>query len=261
MAGVAHFLASVWRSHTARPSPPPLPSPAPPSPPPATCEARHSSARHSGSMTLLLPAPLFAWLSAHASQHNLGSVHKSVRDLLMWGADVGGQELAWVLLRPADAHASQLARQLAASGFGAAEARALTGEAPVRVETRLPPRLQRWLAQAVRDYGLAGPSDVLEAVARVAVELDAADDVFESVDAGHDLPRSSADLYYDLGIRGFACARDAPACVSPPPAGEPRPPEVTQRAATPPPMPRAAMSTRERPAPPPARRTWLSVAH
>lgn len=257
MAGVAHFLASVWRAHTTRTPPvPPLPPLTPPlSPSAATCEPRQASARHSGSMSLLLPAPLFAWLSSHAEQHNLGSVHKSVRDLLMWGADVGGQELAWVLLRPADAHAKQLQRQLQASGF--ADLKRLMAEPAVKVETRLPPQLQRWLSQAVRDYGLKGPSDVLEAVARVAVELDAAGDVFESVDAGHDLPRSSADLYYDLGIRGFACARDAPACVSPPPAEEPKPPCAPPA----PPLPhRPARFGRTRASTPP-RRPWLSVAH
>ncbi len=117
-----------------------------------------------------------------AHEHSGGSAHKAIRDLLDWAYDASDDDHRWLFTHPhddlprcCDSHVHEL-------------------------RARIDGQTARWIDQCVRLYGLDGPAHLLDAVCRAAVALDAADDVFASVEAGMSLPKRSADLYYDLGI-------------------------------------------------------------
>lgn len=158
-------------------------------------------------LTLTLPAHLFAWVSDMATIHNYGSVHKSVRDLLAWAAAAQPEDLDWIFGTRHDLHVQKLQSQLQEKKHHHVQNLDAPHSACVAVEARLSHFLQNWIAFCVDHYHLDGPSQLFDAVCRCAIELDAADDIFESDECGHDLPASTVDLYHDLGINGFCASR------------------------------------------------------
>lgn len=158
-----------------------------------------------------VPAPVYRWLADMAIVHNCGSVHKSVRDLLVWASAGQDDDLEWMFATshgmPTFADDAQAgsrepppASNRAAHAANAAHA---AGEG-VALEARLSRSLQDWIATCVDHYALEGPSDVLDAICRCAIELDAADDVFQCDESTHHIGRSTVDLYHDLGINCFS---------------------------------------------------------
>lgn len=149
----------------------------------------HVAAARSEAVVLCVSPPLYAWLCEMAAEHNYGSVHKSIRDLLRWAADATDEDdLEWIF----------------ASARKGVPTSATRAEPHSKVRARLSARLAAWVRDCVQQYGVDSPSQLLQCVCRAAIDLDAAYDVFASDEAGRALPSASVDLYYDLGIRGLA---------------------------------------------------------
>lgn len=188
-----YLLAALRKrlSPTSTPESSPSSSPrtslsSPRSSPGSPCIATAAAKRRDGYVTLHLSPTLYTWVAARAAEHNYGSVHKSIRDLLHWAADSKPDDLDWIFLT---SHTPLPP---------------VTPSAPsTALQARLGSRLTAWVRACVARYRLDSPGELLDIVCRCAVELDAAYDIFESVEAGHSLPSQSADLYYDLGICGF----------------------------------------------------------
>lgn len=183
------------------------------------------SPRH---VSFTLPDKMYAWLEAMALVHNYGSVHKSVRDLLAWACTGEDDDLDWMFLSSHDIVATSYLHDESNSwsdvssddadieaAFIAekqAHPRSTEIQDSVLVDARVSESHFVWLARMVQRYSLQGPTHVLDVICRCAIELAAANDVFESDECGHDLPESTAQLYQDLGIISFnsSCAEDAP---------------------------------------------------
>lgn len=206
--GVASFLLSVWRSPPplhAHPLPTPLHSLSSHLPP-----ASDYSPRAATHISFTLSDQLFTWLQAMAMLHNYGSVHKSVRDLLLWASAGQDEDFDWLFCTPHEVPAC-IDLDLADDSYcdPVHEASCIAGKQAfarscpqnmVTMDARVSDHLSHWIALIVSRYSLRGPSDVLDCVCRCAISLHAADDVFESDESGHDLPESTAELYHDLGI-------------------------------------------------------------
>lgn len=161
--------------------------------------------------------------------HNYGSVHKSIRDLLVWASAGQDEDLDWLFCTPHEVAACidididersgdavHEASYIEASCIAEKQAYArLRPQDDVTLDARVSDHLSHWIAFIVQRYSLRGPSDVLEALCRCAIVLRAADDVFESDESGHDLPESTAELYHDLGLIRFV---PTPALSTPPPS-------------------------------------------
>lgn len=235
--GVASFLISVLRASTdGPPGTDPRPSTAyrplagavtakpsgsssPSTSPTAAAQAVAHAPRR---VSFTLSERLYVWLETMAVRHNYGSIHKSVRDLLEWASSgLEEEDLEWLFCVPHELPA-RLDHELVATFVGddddacciamqckQAAARA-SPKGPVALDAFLCESLYLWMSACVHRFALRGPSDVLEAVMRAAIELDADDDVFESDECGHDLPESTAELYHDLGLIAFRCAPTSP---------------------------------------------------
>lgn len=212
--GVASFLLSMWRpletyttTHGLFPA----------------SELHVDASPHHGKPRLLatprhvaftLPDKVYTWLEAMAVTHNYGSVHKSVRDLLAWACTAQDDDLDWLFATPHELP-SCLDREIALCELAVDhDASCIAGKQPfarlqplqdaVSLDARVSDVLYHWICMVVHRYSLCGPSAVLETVCRCAIELQAADDIFESDESGHDLPESTAELYHDLGLIRFA---------------------------------------------------------
>lgn len=175
------------------------------------------SPRH---VSFTLPEKLYAWLETMAVVHNYGSVHKSVRDLLSWACTGEDDDLDWMFLTTHDlepthesdnestnswSDVSSDEADIEAAFIAEKQAHSKLGEHQdtVLLDARVSESHFTWLCRMVQRYSLQGPAHVLDAVCRCAIELAAADDVFESDECGHDLPESTAQLYQDLGLISF----------------------------------------------------------
>lgn len=177
------------------------------------------SPRH---VSFTLPDKLYAWLETMALVHNYGSVHKSVRDLLAWACTGQDDDLDWMFLTQHDVHSPSDSdddsqcwsdvsgdhADLEAAFIAEKQAHSKLGEHQdtILLDARVSDSHFSWLCRMVQRYSLQGPAHVLDVVCRCAIELAAADDVFESDECGHDLPESTAQLYHDLGLISFNSA-------------------------------------------------------
>lgn len=138
--------------------------------------------------------------------HNYGSVHKSIRDLLEWACTARDDDMEWLFSTPHEVPACldmKVECELEASTIATkTKTRCMRRSPldPITLDARISDSLHHWIENSVSHFGLEGPSDVLEAVCKCAIELHAADDIFESDESGHDLPTSTAELYHDLGL-------------------------------------------------------------
>lgn len=169
-----------------------------------------------------LPDHLYAWLESMAVIHNYGSVHKSIRDLLGWACTGQDEDLDWIFLTShshiddsLSFYSASATSSVASSSsssiheFDDPDALTVAGKQScarlatrrVALDARVSNVLYSWIIDVIDRYSLdGGPSVVFETLVRCAIELQAADDIFESDECGHDLPESTAELYHDLGL-------------------------------------------------------------
>lgn len=219
--GVGTFLSSIWRGTSSSSSINPNTQPNTSSSMPSTNTLNLTSKTISSSpsarspktpqyVTFVLSGPLYQWLESKAVVHNYGSVHKSIRDLLAWACAGQDEDLEWMFLSPHqlpnrlhyDTDTEDIESEATTIAGKQVHAR-VSKDDPVVLDARISEQLLDWVQSSVQKFGLSGPSDVLEAVCKCAIELKAADDVFETPVSGKDLPASTIDLYHDLGLMRF----------------------------------------------------------
>lgn len=153
---------------------------------------------------------LYTWLELMAVLHNYGSVHKSIRDLLCWACTGKEEDLEWIFSTPHHITPTSINQAMDTSlvvpsrelySIAHKQHPLIYCDQTVALGSRVSDALYAWISAVVNRYELiSGASDVLECIVRCAIELGAAEDIFNSSESGHNLPKTSADLFYDLGI-------------------------------------------------------------